>query len=557
MRLDGTTTGPTVATNKIGGSMSGRLAATSVALAALLAGCATATTGAGAVHGAASTDSALAPGHTATVALGAVAASVVDPPSGGLSGEQTSTSSAAPAPTAADPAPLGPLPATATTSPDGGTASRAVSSPPDSLTRPAQAGRTYVGSFVARATAGPSPLTATLTWYDASGAPLPGDTVRSAAVQDSDTQWTEYSVAGLVPPTATTVQLRAVGADTSHTVKDLALGERPQGSTRIVGPLTTRGNTVRDATGEVVVLRGLNRPGLTDGLDVPQITEKSVAKAKSWGANVIRLPLHEGMWLEGCNTYDAGYAARVDQVVRWVTSRGMVAVLDLHVVAPTCSSGALNPMPTSQSVIFWRTVATRYRDQPLVAFELYNEPYGVSSTTWRDGGPARATDGTPYQAVGMQTLYQTIRLTGAQNLVLVDGLDRSSSMPSTGPFPGTNLVWSVHAYTCDVPWVCRSNDVRPVLRRFTTVGLTMPVMVTEFGHPAAQSANATTFNQIVVDFAQQHGWSWSAWAWDNGGTCAQGQYFSLVSTTSCASGTGTFEPSPAGIPLLTALTRIS
>ncbi len=543
--------------------MAGRPAATWVALVALLAGCATAGAGQGVGQGAGqgSDQGPAAPGRVlppagTTLALGSVAGSGVEPPSTGDPGPQASAGSAAPEPTSAVVTVAPPDPSLAATTPTHPTTGQAVPSPPDSLTRSTQGGRTYVGTFRARATAATSPLMATLTWYDASGAPLPDDTVRSAAVQDSDTQWTDYSVAGLVPPTATTVQLRAVGADASHTVKDLVLAERPQGSARLAGPLTSRGNTLRDAAGAVVVLRGLNRPGLTDGLDVPQITEKSIAKAKSWGANVIRLPLHEGMWLEGCRTYDAGYAARVDQVVHWVTARGMLAILDLHVVAPTCSSGALNPMPTSQSVVFWRTVATRYKDQPLVAFELYNEPYGVSGTTWRDGGPTRATDGTPYQSVGMQTLYQTIRLTGAQNLVLVDGLDRSSTVPSTGPFPGSNLVWSVHAYTCDVPWVCRSNDSRPVLRRFAAVGLTMPVMVTEFGHPAAQSANATTFNQIVVDYTQQQGWSWTAWAWDNGSTCTQGQYFSLVSPTSCASGTGTFEPSPAGIPLLTALTRI-
>ena len=52
-------------------------------------------------------------------------------------------------------------------------------------------------------------------------------------------------------------------------------------------------------------------------------------------------------------------------------------------------------------------------------FELYNEPHDVSWRVWKSGGDA----GDGCQAVGMQQLYDAVRATGAENLVIIGGLD--------------------------------------------------------------------------------------------------------------------------------------
>lgn len=415
----------------------------------------------------------------------------------------------------------------------------------------------YTGTLQVRARTLGLPVRATLSWYDGTGRPLLADRVASAAVLDTTTGWTTLTVSGLAPARATRAALgvafEAPVAPTLHDVRASTLTRREQGSRALAGPLTTKGNRIVDAHGAPVVLRGFNRPGQWDTARPGGLDEPDIAAMKAWGANVVRLTLGQQLWLPGCPDHDPAYAAAVDQAVRWVTERGMLAVLDLHFGAPTCSGAGANPMPDTRSVNFWTSVATRYRNAPLVAFDLYNEPFGVSPEVWLHGGPAVTVQGRPYTAVGMQTLYDAVRGTGARNLVLVGGLARASMLPGTARVRGTDVVWAVHAYNCDVPWRCSGPDSRWLLSRFDQVGTQLPVVVSEFGFPAGRSADGTAFNAGVIAYAEARGWGWAAWAWDVHGTCLPLQYFNLLSPGTCGPGTGTFEPSPSGIPVLRGL----
>ena len=78
-------------------------------------------------------------------------------------------------------------------------------------------------------------------------------------------------------------------------------------------------------------------------------------------------------------------------------------------------------------------------------FELYNEPHDVSWSVWKSGGAT----GEGLQAVGMQQLYDTVRATGAQNLVIIGGLDWAydlSGVPANR-IDGYNIVYATHPYT--------------------------------------------------------------------------------------------------------------
>jgi hypothetical protein len=416
----------------------------------------------------------------------------------------------------------------------------------------------YTGSFEERSRVATG-VTATLRWFDRSGHELVEDQVRSATVTDRSDVWTRHTVAGLVPARATTVLLGAsfeeARAATLHTLRNAVLTQRAQGSTALVGPLRTRGTTVRDARGAVVVLRGLNRPGQWDTAAPGGLDDRDIARIKAWGGNTVRLTLGQQVWLPGCTSYDPHYPQAVDRVVRSITRRGMLAILDLHFGSPTCQSAGPNPLPDPGSVRFWTSVSRRYQANPLVAFDLWNEAYGVTAGAWRSGGTARSASGHTYQAVGMQQLYDAVRATGAQNLVLVGGLDFAATPPGDEAVRGHDLVWAVHAYTCNVPWTCQTTESHQILSRFTGIAKRMPVMISEFGHPAGGSAAGAAFNAGVIAYAEAHRWSWAAWAWDVHGTCKPAQYFNLLTATSCGTGTGTFEPNPAGVPVLVGLGR--
>ncbi len=84
-------------------------------------------------------------------------------------------------------------------------------------------------------------------------------------------------------------------------------------------------------------------------------------------------------------------------------------------------------MPDRNSLAFWKDVASVYKDHPAVIFDLYNEPHNVTWDVWQHGGKVseKGKDGQKrdFEAVGMQAMLDTVRATGAKNVVIVGGLD--------------------------------------------------------------------------------------------------------------------------------------
>ena len=169
----------------------------------------------------------------------------------------------------------------------------------------------------------------------------------------------------------------------------------------------------------------------------------------------------------------------------WAETAGLDVVLDLHwsdsgvfdncLVNKGCEQ---QRMADVNSLTFWSEVATRYQNDGRVMFELYNEPNQVSWSAWKSGGPANG-----FQAVGMQQLYDTVRATGAQNLVLIGGLDWAydlSGVPANR-IAGYNIAYATHPYD--------AGSRRPADwgRAFGFLTRTDPVVITEFGNIADTS----------------------------------------------------------------------
>ncbi len=206
-----------------------------------------------------------------------------------------------------------------------------------------------------------------------------------------------------------------------------ALIERDLAMPPISTQLKVVGNQVVDVNGKVVWLQGLSVDSMQWGMGENILWSIRTA-IDDWHANVIRLAVTDDFWF-GRVAYQNGdaepYRRLVDQAVQLCASRGAYLVLDLHRFGS----------PREAHVEFWRDAAARYKDNPAVVFELFNEPHGISWKVWRDGGNLkedRHTDVNPTEntekqagdvAVGMQAMLDAIRETGAKNVVAVGGLD--------------------------------------------------------------------------------------------------------------------------------------
>lgn len=431
----------------------------------------------------------------------------------------------------------------------------------------AASGNRYVGTGFVRAITAPRGVRAVIRFTTADGST---DIETGQLITDSAASWTALPDVAAISPTGTKsvqfgVQLPVVGPGATHLLDDVSLEQTAGGSKPVVGPLFVVGTQILQGNGKPLIMRGLQRFGLEGGTKTPLPTDGEIAQLKQWGANEVRISLGEQKWITTSCHYERDYPSVVDKVVHSVTSRGMVAMINLHFSALLpCGTPGLTPMADSPGAItFWQEVASRYRNNPLVVFDLFNEPH-VPQSTWLDGGVFTTDSGRAVQAAGMQQLYDAVRDTGARNLVVVSGLGYASR-PPTELVQGANIAYGIHAYTCETapPPSCKTPNPYDAatgpMSNWLTFAQTHAVIVTEFGWPDGDSG---TYNANVIAFAEAHDWGWSGFAWD-GGT---GGLFDLVQAkpaqvapdvsvvdyATIGPNQGTIEPNAGGMPFVAA-----
>ncbi len=141
------------------------------------------------------------------------------------------------------------------------------------------------------------------------------------------------------------------------------------------GFISVDGNRLVDEGGNTVVLRGVNI-GDPYKLDYQGRWDKKLFEvADSWGANVIRIPVHPRAWREKGKHW---YIERIDEAVIWANTLGIYLIIDWHSIGNLKTALFQHPMyetDLDETRNFWRDIALRYKKVPTVAvYELFNEP---------------------------------------------------------------------------------------------------------------------------------------------------------------------------------------
>lgn len=269
------------------------------------------------------------------------------------------------------------------------------------------------------------------------------------------------------------------------------------------GQLRAEGNTLVDANGQTVILRGLmpsdpamlRRKGKFERLFFNAMADS--------GANVIRLPVHPERWER-----DPDYLWRyLDPAVAWNGENGVYTIIDLHFIGDIGTDrGAQMPDIRTPSrdlaIAFWQQVASYFKDTPHVIFEIFNEPAEISAEEWQTNA---------------QALVDVIRAAGAQQLVIVGGIEysRDLSWVLDMPIEDDNIAYAAHIYP--------AHSMYNWDRWFGNISEKYPVVMTEWGWMESDPSGGQpylvgsqkTYGEPLMAYLDQRGIGWVACWYDD------------------------------------------
>ena len=172
-----------------------------------------------------------------------------------------------------------------------------------------------------------------------------------------------------------------------------ALSQNPE--TENLQWLKVKGRWIVDEDGNSVLLRGADYMGMEFGWFYH--SEEDFFRMKSWGFNVVRLPIAWSYIEPREGYYDDNYLAILDRVISWCRKYGLYIILDMHQWnwAPKFDGNGLpdwaveqysdqdqakvgffrNETIQDQFFNMWRYVANRYKNESTIfAYDIFNEP---------------------------------------------------------------------------------------------------------------------------------------------------------------------------------------
>ncbi len=259
---------------------------------------------------------------------------------------------------------------------------------------------------------------------------------------------------------------------------------------------------VQRDTAAVIHLRGVNRSGMeyaepgelgflhSSGISAQELREI----VQTWNCNVIRIPFNQDWVLRGRGGHSVEeYRLALDQIVDWAASFGAYTLLDLQWLDADTIFGRLDdgsanhiaPMPNDETIDLWSILAERYKNEPAVLFDLYNEPHDVRPQDWQQCA---------------RKLVDTIRPIHPLSLIWISGTDWANDLRGV-QLDLPNLVYSAHVYP--------NRPARDWKKRWGHLSGKYPVFIGEWGGGMTDLAWGATLSSVM----RTKCCGWTAWSW--------------------------------------------
>lgn len=299
--------------------------------------------------------------------------------------------------------------------------------------------------------------------------------------------------------------------------------------------LHVSGGKILNGANQVVQLHGVNRSSFeymctdnsSDGQNFEGPADQSeITAMKSWNINSVRLVLNEDCWLGLHGLPYSGVTKYREDVKRYVdllTTNNISVIINLHFNGDgNTKAREQEPMADrAHSNDFWRSLADTFKNNSSVLFELYNEPHDISWNCWLNGGctvkGSNSGDGS-FVVAGMQEMLNTIRLTGATNIIITTGLDWGSDVTQWLSYRPKDILTSpqiaVGWHTYNDGLTCQTISCWNTT--LVSIFSTAPIIATEIGQFDCKHDHIDR----VTGFLDQYMGGYYAWSWGSY-NCAQ------------------------------------
>ena len=276
--------------------------------------------------------------------------------------------------------------------------------------------------------------------------------------------------------------------------------------------VSVQGNKFVTSDGKTIVFRGLDTSD-PDKLEKDKHWNKEYFQAmKSWGANVVRFPVHPNAWRK---QGQENYLKLLDQGVQWATELGMYVIIDWHSIGNLRSElyqRASYETTKKETFEFWRAMAQHYKGNTTVAmFELFNEPTVM-------GGQAGTCTWPQWKEL-IEEMIVIIRANGSKAVPLVGGFNWAYDLTPVAqdPINAEGIAYVSHPYPMkrEKPWEPKwTADWGFVAKKY-------PVILTEIGFcgPDEKGAHVPvisdeSYGDAITRYADENGISYTVWVFD-------------------------------------------
>jgi hypothetical protein len=279
------------------------------------------------------------------------------------------------------------------------------------------------------------------------------------------------------------------------------------GAGEVVKRLCVEGRWLAEAeSGRRVLLRGVNRSGMEYRAEgCGGITREEIGfLCGACGCSVVRIPFNQEWVLER-----PGYVEQIEQVAGWAAECGAYLLLDLQWLDARHERGAGNRvpcLPVPETLGMWAGLAERFRHNPAVLFDVFNEPHsrleGDEFAFVRPSGELfeeqELVTGAMWREWAL-ALVDAVRSGHPEAVVFVSGVDWGYDLRGF-PLERENVVYSTHVYRA------RGMDWEEC---FGGLAREHCVFAGEWGGEAQDLAWGTR----LADYFEELEMGWTAWSW--------------------------------------------